>query len=49
MSTDKYTVKTGRFNYDPETKKVKVCKDKGELSIFSVASISSRMQKERTM
>ena len=33
----KYKVKAGRFIYDAENKKVKVTKDKGMLTLFTVS------------
>jgi hypothetical protein len=38
----RYKVKTGRFIYDLGTKKVKVSKDKGMLSLFTVNLIVFR-------
>lgn len=35
-SYSKYQVKAGHFNYDPETKKVKVGKEKGLLTFYTV-------------
>lgn len=36
QNNKKYQVKAGRFEYDIETKKVKLSKAKGQLSIFTV-------------
>jgi len=40
----RYTVKAGRFVYDLATKKVKVSKDKGNLNLFTVLHIISRIK-----
>lgn len=34
--SERYTAKAGRFVFDAATKKVKVSKEKGQLSIFAV-------------
>jgi len=40
-----YSVKAGRFNFDKTEKKVRVSKDKGLLSIFTVIYNACRMKK----
>jgi hypothetical protein len=44
-----YKVKAGRFTFDSETKKVRVCKDKGLLSFYTVLSGRVRMQSRKTI
>ena len=34
----RFEVKAGKFNFDQETKKVKVSKDKGKLAFYTVYS-----------
>ena len=43
----KYAVKAGRFEHDPTSKKVKVRKEKGELSIGTVNQMSCRTLRVR--
>lgn len=43
----KYKAKTGRFIYDLATKKVKVSKDKGMLTLFTVNPIEFRTKSAR--
>ena len=39
--------KVGMFNYDPQTKKVKVKKDKGDLRCYTVYPLTFRTPKEK--
>jgi len=45
----KYEVRAGRFHHDQTTKKVKVSKDKGKLTFFTVPQHPSRTAKAKTM
>jgi hypothetical protein len=36
MSYPKYEAKAGRFTFDPQSRKVKVSKDQGRLTFFTV-------------
>lgn len=49
MDYPTFKVKAGRFTFDAETKKVRVSKDKGLLTLFTVTFNSSRTQTRRTM
>lgn len=44
-----YKVKAGRFTYDPETKKVRVCKDKGLLCFSTVVMVIFRTVSRKIM
>lgn len=35
-NTENYSIKAGKFSYDITTKKVRVCKDKGKIIIYTV-------------
>ena len=45
----RYQVKAGRFNYDPDTKRVKVGKEKGLLAFFTVKIDQLRIVKPKIM
>lgn len=47
MNTKKYSVQCGMFDYDGETKKVKLNKNKGRLTLSRVSLIEYRMKKDR--